>query len=802
MRRLTSPEVVKLPIISQAGALSLDYEVDFSELDKDADHRLRRHCPLQLTSSTCGRYLLAFKNRNIFVFYLRGDTSIIPRPLHPGPQAIKIIPCPQRVLAVAMNTSSSSCSLVVLLEGRLGLTCNLTEQYDRRPSFVMPKVRVPSWTVSTNRQPGFLDDEVEVEIPLPLSSFVTDIDNSPSNLWALEDLPFTISPEQYSYENSPSPPAQFILHQDLCSANDPPISLAISSQRTCIAFGNSTGIELRWIDSVSGEIMIRWFDSSRVNHHLHFLPSRLDDAASKLRLVSSPAPPYQQFALLQRFRPDKEEEIENEMMWNSMSNLDFRDDMRKGHNKPIYYNLKPCSDGWHVLFLDAETENVCLGMDGQHGETAEDRISKKVIFLNPKTAETDKETAKPTCYAAATEIEEGPRVVVGYDSGDVYLFAIPSDIYLAGGGGKQWEWLQDWEAYGAVNGSGDGSAVWPVKLKGVKIGHVDDGLADVAIQGMCFQVSDYYFCGVCPVLRRLYQIFMPTYMMVATLTQITPTGEGGGVRVWAFSSHSRGFSWSLSNIDQKRVRRCKVLNDELGLRVEDEMDEEGDWHMPEAPPLRQYSGSDGCVSDSIVPNPLTPPGREPSDITTHGVDEDEGYFSGEDDQSTTVPNTETRLRGQKRLHNTLLQRSDVSMKDVAGDSYAPGAPYHTIGTPGTHYYPNKRRRLNNTPRPFKNVKRDTGDPKSSFDPDRQTIEWVGNAFAISVPSRKRRWSGSGVEAGDWIPDYLGMGEEWDEQVESEGEERVDADRAGDEVEDHRGLDLWSLARQAWDVDIL
>ena len=285
----------------------------------------------------------------------------------------------------------------------------------------------------------------------------------------------------------------------------------------------------------------------------------------------------------------------------------------------------------------------------------------------------------------------------------------------------------------------------------------------------------------------LHTLPLNANLAVVMLTLITAIGEGGGIRVWAFSSHRRGFSWSSSNTDQIRVRKCKVLNDELGLRVEDEMDEEGDWQMREAPPLEQYSAFDGSISDTLVPNPLTLPAIDGPDATQNVIDEDEGYFSAEDNHSTTAPNAEIRPRRQNRLHNTPLQRSDVSMKDVSGNSYASAIPYQTIGIPGTHYNPNKRRRLNTT---LSHSKPDTEDRKSSFDPDQQTIEWVGSAFAISIPSTKRRWSGSGVEAEDWVPDYLGMGEEWDEQDETERGEEVDA---GHETE-YPGLDLWSLAR--------
>lgn len=275
-------------------------------------------------------------------------------------------------------------------------------------------------------------------------------------------------------------------------------------------------------------------------------------------------------------------------------------------------------------------------------------------------------------------------------------------------------------------------------------------------------------------------------MTVAMLTQITPIVEGDGVRIWAFSSHSKGFSWSSSTRNQGQGKKYRVLDDELGLRVEDEMDEDGDWHMRDAPPLQQFSAFDGCVSDTTVPNPLTLPRKELSEVTPHDVDEDEGYFSAEDNHSTPPPNVETSPHSQKRVHDTPLHRSDVSMKDVSNDSFKSGIPYLTIGIPGSQYNPNKRRRLNNTLSHSRTAERDMIDTKSSFDPDQKTIEWVGSAFAISIPSREGRWSGSEVEAEDWIPDYLGMGEGWDGQCET-----------GD-----RGLDLWDLARWGWGVDIL
>lgn len=166
----------------------------------------------------------------------------------------------------------------------------------------------------------------------------------------------------------------------------------------------------------------------------------------------------------------------------SMSDLGFHDSTQT-RDKPVYYNMKPCSDGWHMLFIDAEAENVCLGLDKRDGESSEEGLSKIAAFLNPKNAETDLEKAKPTCFAAATETAWGLRVVVGYDDGSVHLFIVPSDIFQAGRGGEHSDWLQNSDASGAVKEGGSGfGAVWPVEVRGTKIGYIDD-LADVAIQG-------------------------------------------------------------------------------------------------------------------------------------------------------------------------------------------------------------------------------------------------------------------------------------------------------------------------------
>ena len=46
-------------------------------------------------------------------------------------------------------------------------------------------------------------------------------------------------------------------YRHLCSEDDPPRSVSICPQRRCVAFGCSAGIELHWIDALTGQSLSR-----------------------------------------------------------------------------------------------------------------------------------------------------------------------------------------------------------------------------------------------------------------------------------------------------------------------------------------------------------------------------------------------------------------------------------------------------------------------------------------------------------------------------------------------------------------
>jgi hypothetical protein len=58
-------------------------------------------------------------------------------------------------------------------------------------------------------------------------------------------------------------------YRHLCSEDDPPRSVSICPQRRCVAFGCSAGIELHWIDALTGQSLSRWFPLTAPSDYLY-----------------------------------------------------------------------------------------------------------------------------------------------------------------------------------------------------------------------------------------------------------------------------------------------------------------------------------------------------------------------------------------------------------------------------------------------------------------------------------------------------------------------------------------------------
>lgn len=175
---------------------------------------------LGFTTSICGRFLLAAEGVSISVFEIT-PTSFLP---------FATVICPNRVLAVAMDSSSGRCAVAALMDGRCG--------------------------------------------------YVADIDSDGSR------------------QEQPA------MYHSLCSPDDPPRSVAICPSRRCIAFGCAAGIELHWIDALSGRNLMKWFPLSATSDFLYFLPARRGiENPNKLRLISSKSGPGQRGGIQRFGRP-------------------------------------------------------------------------------------------------------------------------------------------------------------------------------------------------------------------------------------------------------------------------------------------------------------------------------------------------------------------------------------------------------------------------------------------------------------------------------------------------------------------
>ena len=302
---------------------------------------------LHFTASICNKFLLVTEGCVIYIYSLRANSLHTHEPGgHLSP--VTTIICPHRVLAVSMDTSSSRFAVAALLEGRLGLVCDLHQGSSTSKLPLGP--RALSDTLRDEKSPAYRphrsNDYILTEATSPHlygNTTPEDLDRRamyPSDRamartlaeatipevhgarpvgtsWTLDDLCLTpVSPipqtlptfTNASYipiENGPRS-----IYRNLCSAEDPPRSVAICPQRRCVAFGCAAGIELHWIDALTGQDLNRWFPLTAPSDFLYFLPPRPGvDSAKKLRLISSACDPREEGNLRSKFFPGGSERL-------------------------------------------------------------------------------------------------------------------------------------------------------------------------------------------------------------------------------------------------------------------------------------------------------------------------------------------------------------------------------------------------------------------------------------------------------------------------------------------------------------
>lgn len=200
-------------------------ETDFRRLAgqfRTDDFRL--HGELCFTVSLCGKYLIATLEQLAFVYELnhvcRRGQSVWAVPLRKRQgmplgfmRPAAFIVCPRRVLSCSMDTSSGRQSVAFLMEGRVGMVCEVDITRLGRAG-------------AGSRTNGPLSSS---RVPMQYSP--PDSDSCVCHQRSPYEAPFTETGDRSVYRN-------------ICNADDPPRSVAICPQRNCVAFGCSAGIEL------------------------------------------------------------------------------------------------------------------------------------------------------------------------------------------------------------------------------------------------------------------------------------------------------------------------------------------------------------------------------------------------------------------------------------------------------------------------------------------------------------------------------------------------------------------------------
>lgn len=596
-------------------SFTLVSEVDFSalgSLESISGDAQRVSAALQFTTSICGRYLLVTRDRTIYVYSLSNQTCMTQdvKPLCPV-TLVSTVDCPNRVLAVSMDTSCGRFAVAALLEERVGLVCCLE---DLGTGTRWPKNDGHAWDPVSSALWEYQALRSKSGNPLDLyhhpSSSPTTQPTSPQNI-SCKGSSSSSSRSRYStYPPSPRrgsgrgdypsggegresdiraiknlpETGPYSLYHNLCSPNDPPLSVCICAQRRCVAFGCSAAIELHWVDALSGQGLNRWFPTSSWKAGvLYFFPSeREDERQQRLRVICSglvPTTTTPPFASTPSSAADHH-------VWTTDGGEEEEGE-RDCYN---YYNAVPLSDGRHALFVDSSHRpgELCLGIEAKHRRSMEIgapylQLETRAVFERPTSAGP---STLPRFYAVGRDLSWGARIVVGFGD-EVWLYVIAGD------------WLgMEIEKDEAVL-QGDGEEIEEKKksvlrVSGIKVGEVQD-LVGV---GVCANNGGVLVRGISGsmCLVREWKITSSTSMSTATAAaKGSPSRKKAvdEVRFWSvrpIGGVVERFDVAEFFMHDSNTPEVEADEDELssgagigeGPRVR--FDADGDVIMPDAPP--------------------------------------------------------------------------------------------------------------------------------------------------------------------------------------------------------------------------
>jgi F-box domain len=536
------------------------------------------------TVSACGTYLLVRSGHDVFVYDL-GDGSDSMTP-------VVRLAAARNILRVSMDTSSGRYAVAALLDNRTGVLWNLNDEREPGQSRFhsgepmslgmrtdihghMVHDRTESLTGHLPLRRGEFIPGLPLESPAVLAPETQSLDRATGeslNIDVPNEVPepflegsasFCSTPESESEQAAPAisiaiqtrPSATFL---NLGSPDDAPRSVAICPSRKCVAWGCRLGIELHWVDALTGGDLNRWFPLAAPSDHLYFLPQRTGvDSGRKLRLISSAAGPAAPSTSRSESLPTRlktRTKTHDRGRRQSMTRLFFgslpfpsaavfpngwrndsipSDEDRQGVLRTVdcdHHQAVPLSDGHHMLYTDPANGLLCLGSDAPLGGPT--KLIRKAMFVPPTVAD-DGWAGFMSCYNAGQNLDWGVRIIAAHRDGRIILYNVPADLfdyirYLRSspdvwdeGSGviAQSDLLMDDVLSAHANASTDPmmgnaasrldaeSPLRTVQIEGVEIGHIGrDIVDDIAVDTTNGGVRVWVFCR--SGLARLLDIYI------------------------------------------------------------------------------------------------------------------------------------------------------------------------------------------------------------------------------------------------------------------------------------------------------
>lgn len=335
------------------------------------------------------------------------------------------------------------------------------------------------------------------------------------------------------------------------------------------------------MDASTGHDLSRWFPLSSPSDYLYFLPPRRGiDTNRKLRLISSVAGLSTPLESLYSWLHGLNLGVDNEALVSHLHNSQEQASERgirtvstypmhtpalrarhlfgneESHPQSVlrkvkassadHYRAVPLSDGYHVLFTDPRTGQLCLGTDAPVGPLA--RLLRKIHFRPPAGI-----SESPVLYAAGSDTRHGIRVVATFllDSKRqaVVFFTVSPDLFYD---------VAQLEASMVDSNSWDAQA----RYRAIDVFSEPFRNCDtypIEIHGQCIDLCD-------------------------NLVEVVLRNDSSGLIIWAFSSDGWARTYALDNGKEKQHAYTSMQRDG-SLR---QMDDDDDMYMPDAASSHSY----------------------------------------------------------------------------------------------------------------------------------------------------------------------------------------------------------------------